>query len=519
MNILCNGTHTTLYLYFISLIICSKSFRVFSNRLCKAYRQHYLKDSFTPVQEEKTLYINHTDGLFNKLSNSFFAQIGSNPKYVEDEDYHWFDGDGMIHGVFINKSQIVYQNKWVQTKRFQVENKWKKKMYLYFGELKGFKGLYEILKFSLMELLGFLPHAKGTANTAMLHWNGKFYALHEGDMPYELIMDYKKFNISTKGRLNFTNIYSTTAHPIQDKKRKQLYLYGYNNYDFSDGKFIFNAFSQNLTHLYQRNFSLINNGMTHDVAFTGDNIIIPDMPLKYDPSLMCQEKLPLYFDKQNGITRFGVYNVECHIDSNKTCEPHWFYFDENFFIFHFARAYQTVQEYIVFACVMDDLHMEDFVELKSHTNEQQIIRGKLRLKQLTLHKYTNKTSVVENPFLENLELDFPYNLDFPIQSKINPRYIYCSVFDSSTGYIRGYVKVDTYYFDTAKPQVFLFHEGNFGNSEPQVVILENKEYLISYTYNSNDSYISLIDVEHNSLHSIKIPTRIPTGFHSIYFKH
>ena len=304
------------YFYFISIILCSSSFRVFSNRICRSYRQHYLKDSFMPVFEEKTLQVDHDSPLFNKLQNSFFAQIGSNPKYVEDEDYHWFDGDGMIHGVFLNESRLTYQNKWIQTKRFQVENKWKKKMYLYFGELKGFKGLYEILKFSLMEILGFLPHAKGTANTAMLHWNNIFYALHEGDMPYELDIDYQLFNISTKHRLNYTNIYSTTAHPIEDKKRQQLYLYGYNNYDFNDGKFIFNAFSKNMTHLYQRNFSLINNGMTHDVAFTGDHIIIPDMPLKYDPSLMLQEKLPLFFDKKNGVMEFSILIIKIFVSLN-----------------------------------------------------------------------------------------------------------------------------------------------------------------------------------------------------------
>ena len=505
-----NSTH---YIYLFTLIIFSNCFPIFSNRICKAYRQHYLKDSFTPVSEEKTIYINHTDTLFNKLQNTFFAQIGSNPKYVEDEDYHWFDGDGMIHGAFINKNQITYQNRWIQTKRFQVESKWKKKMYLYFGELKGFKGLYEILKFSLMELLGFLPHAKGTANTAMLNWKNKVYALHEGDMPYELTIDYKNYNISTKNRLNYTNVYSTTAHPIIDNKRNVLYLYGYNNYDFSDGKFIFNTFSDNMTHISQHNISLINNGMTHDIAFTGDDIIIPDMPLKYDPSLMFQEKLPLYFDKKNGVTRFGVYNIEKHY------QPHWFYFKENFFIFHFARAYRTIQEYVVFACVMDDLHMEDFVELKSMSNPQQIIRGQLRLKQLILNKYTNETSIVENPFLENLQLDFPYNLDFPIQSKITPRYIYCSIFDSSTGYIRGYVKIDTYYFDKSKPTVFLFNDGLYGNSEPQIAIVDNKEYLITYTYDSNKSYLSLINVEQKIINNIEIPTRIPPGFHSIFFKH
>ena len=169
--------------FLITWFITSQCFHVFSNRLCRNYRQHYLKDIFRPVFEEKTLQIYHNNSLFNKMSNSFFAQIGSNPKYVEDEDYHWFDGDGMIHATFINNSFMTYQNKWVQTKRFQVEAKWNKKMYLYFGELKGFKGLYEIIKFSLMEILGFLPHAKGTANTAMLKWNDTLFALHEGDLP------------------------------------------------------------------------------------------------------------------------------------------------------------------------------------------------------------------------------------------------------------------------------------------------------------------------------------------------
>ena len=121
--------------------------------------------------------------------------------------------------------------------------------------------------------------------------------------------------------------------------------------------------------------------------------------------------------------------------------------------------------------------------------------------------------------MENLQLDFPYNLDFPIQSKITPRYIYCSIFDSSTGYIRGYVKIDTYYFDKSKPTVFLFNDGLYGNSEPQIAVVDNKEYLISYTHNSHKSYLSLINVEQKIINNIEIPTRIPPGFHSIYFKH
>ena len=500
-------------LLFTIFIIYCNCFSVFSNRICKTNRQFYLKDKFSPVFDEKTIYLEHNNDLFNKLENSFFAQIGSNPRYTEDEDYHWFDGDGMIHGMFFNNSLISYQNKWIQTKRLQTENKWKKKMYLYFGELKGIKGLYQILKYSLMELLGFLPQAKGTANTALLNWSNRLFALHEGDMPYELNVDYTNINISTKDRLFYNSLYSTTAHPIADKKRDLLYLYGYNNYDFSNGNFIFNEFDRNMTLINQKNISLINNGMTHDVAFTGDHLIIPDMPLKYDVSRILKEQLPMFFDKENGLTRFGIF------DLNTKEEPEWYNFDENFFIFHFSKSFYKGNKYTVFACVMDNLFMEDFVELENVHNKDHVIRGNIRLKQIEINRTTNKTNIYENKYLENLDVDFNYNLDFPIVSKKNPNEIYCTIFDSALGYIKGYTKISVNNFLHQKPEVFLFEKNMFGNSEPQVVLIDNEEYLVTFVNDENKSYISLIDVSSKKIEKLEIPTRIPPGFHSIFYFH
>jgi carotenoid cleavage dioxygenase-like enzyme len=495
----------------LSTFILNCSCFVFSNRVCRAYRQFYLKDKFVPVFDEKSIDVKHDNSLFSKINDKFFAQIGSNPRYTEDEDYHWFDGDGMIHGVLFKNNKLSYQNRWIQTKRLQLENKWKQKMFLYFGELRGFKGLLQILKFSLMQQLGFIPSSKGTANTALMNWHNRIFALHEGDMPYELSINYDKLNISTLERLNYPSIYSTTAHPVIDKKRNLLYLYGYNNYDFSYGNFIFNVFDKEMNLLNQKNISLVNNGMIHDVAFTGNEVIIPDLPLKYDVSRIMNEQLPLFFDKENGKTRFGILNV------NLNTEPLWFDFDENFFIFHFSKAYKKSNNYTIFACVMDNLFMEDFVELDNLHNEKHVIRGEIRLKQISIDATTNKTEILTNPYIEDLGLDFYYNLDFPISSTINDKHVYCTIFDAALGYIKGYVKINTNNFANSKPEVFLFDKDVYGNSEPQTIIIDDVEYLLSFTNDETKSYISLINVEMKTIESIEIPTRIPPGFHSIYF--
>lgn len=500
-------------LFVLSLLLTIGSSFVFSSNKLGSKRQFYLQNNFSPVLEEKTINIVHNNELFNKMSNSFFGQIGSNPKHVENEDYHWFDGDGMIHGLFINQSLLTYQNRWIRTKRLEVEDKWNKKIYLYFGELKGIRGMFQILKYSFLEFFKFIPKAPGTANTAFLRWKNRLFALHEGDMPYELNIDPLIKNISTIGRMHHSSMHSSTAHPIIDKIRNLLYLYGYNNYDFSKGNFIFNIFNEKMELLKQKNITLINNGMTHDVGFTGNYVIIPDMPLKYDLSRILKKKLPLFFDKKYGTTRFGIFDV------NTLKEPKWFRFDENFFIFHFACSYETKDEFVIYACMMDDLFMEDFVDLENMENEKHIIRGDIRLKEIRIDPNNNKTKITENNKLEDLGLDFYYNLDFPLVSKLDPRFVYCTIFDATEAYIRGYVKIDTSNFKHAEPVVFLFDKEMHGNSEPQLTVIEDVEYVLTFNNDDEKSYISLIDIENKNVSSVQIPTRIPPGFHSIYYEH
>ena len=37
--------------------------------------------------------------------------------------YHWFDGDGMIHAISLADGKARYKNRWVRTRRFELERK------------------------------------------------------------------------------------------------------------------------------------------------------------------------------------------------------------------------------------------------------------------------------------------------------------------------------------------------------------------------------------------------------------
>ncbi|MCV7080801.1 carotenoid oxygenase family protein, partial [Mycolicibacterium insubricum] len=38
-----------------------------------------------------------------------------------DEDYHWFDGDGMVYAFYIENGRISLRNRWVRTDKFLLE--------------------------------------------------------------------------------------------------------------------------------------------------------------------------------------------------------------------------------------------------------------------------------------------------------------------------------------------------------------------------------------------------------------
>jgi carotenoid cleavage dioxygenase-like enzyme len=229
------------------------------------------------------------------------------------------------------------------------------------------------------------------------------------------------------------------------------------------------------------------------------------MPLKADFNRMFDNKLPIYFDKK-GVTRFGILNKD-------TDKIKWYNFDENFFIFHFSECYESKNNYYAYACVLKNVHFASFIDNKKFKPFEGT-----QLSQIILSKQNYSAKIVKNDILYNFINNTNYITEFPRLSKLNKTFLYSTIVDSQKGEVHGYLKIDLSDFKNTCPNIFLMND-RYGNSEAQPIIIDNKEYLLTFTYNKKKKYfLSLIDMENHKITELALPNsvRIPPGFHSIY---
>src|SRR5271156_6324960 len=77
----------------------------------------YLEGPYAPLGEERTETALRVSGEIPRELNGVFARIGPNPLRVDNPaTYHWFIGDGMVHGLRLREGKALwYRNRWVGT--------------------------------------------------------------------------------------------------------------------------------------------------------------------------------------------------------------------------------------------------------------------------------------------------------------------------------------------------------------------------------------------------------------------
>ncbi len=232
-----------------------------------------------------------------------YYRNGPNPQYAPRGSYHWFDGDGMIHGFFFEDGRCSYRNRWVRTARWQLERE--------HGESL-FGGLADGLQSD--------PRAEGksgnAANTNIVWHAGRLLALWEAGLPHELDPE----TLATRGPWDFSGRLKRkidpalagnadgiipgimTAHPKLDPDSGEMLLFGYSPIP---PHLVYGVVDAEGRLVRSEEIDVPYPSMMHDFITTEQHVVFPVFPAVFDFEQMAETGSPLSWQPERG-SHIGV---------------------------------------------------------------------------------------------------------------------------------------------------------------------------------------------------------------------
>ena len=221
----------------------------------------YLVGNYAPVRDELDVELKVAGAFPAGLAGALYRN-GPNPQFTPPGDYHWFGGDGMIHGFFIEDGKVRYRNRYVRTNKWRRENEAGRSLFGTFGN-------------PMTTDPSVMGQDAGVANTNILWHAGRLMALEEGHMPTEMdpvTLETQGYAERYRGRV--------TAHPKIDPETGEMVWFGY-----SSGELPLNAtVSYGVTSatgevLRRDDFEAPYSSMVHDFLVTSGHVLFPILPL------------------------------------------------------------------------------------------------------------------------------------------------------------------------------------------------------------------------------------------------
>ncbi|KAJ8492688.1 hypothetical protein OPV22_014409 [Ensete ventricosum] len=484
---------------------------------------HYLAGNFAPVRDETPPFSDlPVRGTLPECLNGEFVRVGPNPKFVPVAGYHWFDGDGMIHGMRIKDGKATYVSRYVKTSRLKQEEHFGGAKFMKIGDLKGLFGLFMVQMQLLRAKLKILDvsYGTGTANTALVYHHGKLLALSEADKPY-VVRVLEDGDLQTLGMLDYDKrlAHSFTAHPKVDPVTDEMFTFGYSHVP---PYVTYRVITKDGVMLDPVPITIPDPVMMHDFAITENYAIFMDLPLYFRPKEMVKGKLIFNFDATKK-SRFGVLPRYAKDDLH----IRWFELP-NCYIFHNANAWEEGDEVVLITCRLQNPDLDQVNgavkdHLENFTNELYEMR------------FNMKSGAASQKQLSVSAVDFPrINESYTVRKQ---RYVYCTILDSILK-VKGIIKFDLHaepetgkkklevggnvkgIFDLGPGRygseaIFVPHKPGFSSEE------EDDGYLIFFVHDENTgkSEVNVIDAKTMSADPVavvELPARVPYGFHAFF---
>ncbi|MCB0895625.1 MAG: carotenoid oxygenase family protein [Nocardioides sp.] len=204
----------------------------------------YLNDNFAPVHEERTAFDLDVTGEIPAHLDGRYLRIGPNPPTDPGDRYHWFLGEGMVHGVRLAEGRAQwYRNRYVRA----------------VGD-------------------DFPP------NTNVLEHGGRTLAIVEaGGQPYALTHE-----LDTVGPCDLGTITGGyTAHPHEDPATGELHGV---SYSWTRGNLVdYSVVGVDGRVRHQVEIEVTGSPMIHDCALTEHYLVVYDLPVTFDLGMVAGE--------------------------------------------------------------------------------------------------------------------------------------------------------------------------------------------------------------------------------------
>jgi len=448
----------------------------------------YLSGNYAPVQDELEIKNLKVFGEIPKELRGIYMRNGPNPTFPPISYTYPYDGDGMIHAIYIGDGKADYRNRYVQTKGL-------------LKETKAGKSLYGgILKLMPMDPQWADPEDEPIAmkNGAFIHvirHGGDYLALSEGAPAYKMTSQLK--TVAEWNPCNSKQPIEVCAHTRLDPLNGDLWFI---NYALIPPYLTIYRFDKTGTVIQKWDIEKPHCSMVHDFILTKNYVIVFDCPVIFDLDQIMTGGSVLNWQPELGV-RIGIM-------PRKGGKMRWLE-TEPFFVFHFANAYEHENKIII-----DYVRHEKLVMLSDANNADKIPPS---LYRTTINLDEGTTS---HRALDDRTIEFPRIRED--RDTLQHQFIYIPTRTPDIHNMRAMNALVKYDVKSQQTQVHEFGqhaeigEAVFAPSDTHKS--EDDGYLMLFIYDSttNQSEFIILDAmnfKNEPLARIKLPRRIPNGLH------
>lgn len=450
----------------------------------------FFEGLMAPVLDERDDRDLEVLGELPSALRGMFVRNGPNPQFAPRGAYHPFDGDGMVHAVYLADGTARYRNRWIESAGLLAE---RKRGHACFGSVSEFRLPDE-------DVLAEAGVMKNNANTHFVHHAGRYLALMEAGKPTELTRE-----LVTVGEYDFGGKLQgpMTAHPKIDPKTGEMPFFGYSpvppylRYHVADA-------SGALVHSVE--IEIPKPVMIHDFAITENYVVFVDSPGVFDIDAMMKGEPGVRWEPDLG-TRIGIVPRRGAND-----DVRWFEID-NCYIVHFWNAWDAGDTIEIHAPAFDTmpggLQFDDPQQVEEPKPRRWTIdlaRGEARGEQTDdrsgeFPRINDDVAAARHRYQYNaLARSWEFEFDFHGVVK----------YDIEAGTAEEYI-----HGDDAVSGEHVFAPDPEGTNEDDGWLLS----LVSdrRTERSELRVLDARDVKAGPIARVRIPRRVPLGFHANWF--